>query len=165
MQGMLLPFEAVFAVHKRIVKILSVSGHLPRFSGFAKTGYSRVNTSTKPCSALAGIVHQLCPRCRLGRIFRGSIFWGFPKMYERCPVCGLHFVREQGYFLGAMYIAYGLALGMIAVLAVALWAVTPWSLTQDILLAVLLFCPTASALTLLARVVWIYLDQAVDPER
>jgi uncharacterized protein (DUF983 family) len=101
----------------------------------------------------------------MGRIFRGSIFWGFPKMHERCPICGLAFVREEGYFLGAMYISYGLALGTITVLTLALRVAANWSITKDFLLAILLFCPLAPALTLLARVLWIYLDQAVDPER
>ena len=31
-------------------------------------------------------------------------------MYERCEVCNLKFEREPGYFLGAMYISYGLGL-------------------------------------------------------
>ena len=61
-------------------------------------------------SAARGIFGQLCPRCRTGDIFRSSIFRGFPKMHECCPVCGLKFEREEGYFLGAMYISYGLAI-------------------------------------------------------
>ena len=61
-------------------------------------------------SIFAGVFHQLCPRCRIGSIFRSSIFRGYPSMRERCPVCQLKFEREQGYFLGAMYISYGLAL-------------------------------------------------------
>jgi hypothetical protein len=30
-------------------------------------------------------------------------------MHACCPVCGLHFEREEGYFLGAMYISYGMS--------------------------------------------------------
>lgn len=37
-------------------------------------------------------------------------------MNDRCPTCGLHFNREPGYFLGAMYISYGLGLAVIGVL-------------------------------------------------
>src|SRR5437764_919989 len=68
---------------------------------------------------LADILHQRCPRCRTGKIFRGSAFLGFPKMNERCPVCQLRFEREAGYFLGAMYVSYGLALDVISMLATA----------------------------------------------
>ena len=38
-------------------------------------------------------------------------------MSLRCSVCGLKFQREEGYFLGAMYISFGLALVIIALIA------------------------------------------------
>jgi uncharacterized protein (DUF983 family) len=116
-------------------------------------------------TALMSILKQRCPRCRAGRIFRGSIFRGFPKMFERCEVCDLKFEREAGYFLGAMYISYGLALVTIAIIATLLWSVTSWSIVKDIAWAAILFLPFAPSLTLFARVLWIYLDQTVDPER
>jgi len=85
-------------------------------------------------------------------------------MLERCPNCDLKFEREQGYFLGAMYISYGLALITIVVLALLLWASTSWSLQRITLLAILLFLPLAPSLTLFSRVLWMYLDRAIDPE-
>lgn len=84
-------------------------------------------------------------------------------MHARCPVCDLKFEREQGYFLGAMYISYGLALVTIAVLTGLLRAFTSWIWTRDITIALLLFLPLAPLLTLFARVLWIYLDQSIDP--
>jgi uncharacterized protein (DUF983 family) len=85
-------------------------------------------------------------------------------MYERCPVCELKFEREAGYFLGAMYISYILGVVCIAVFALLLWLITKLSLLKVVLLAMLLFLPLAIPLTLLARVLWIYVDQAIDPE-
>ena len=76
-------------------------------------------------SAARGMVCQLCPRCREGKIFRRSGFL-LPGMHERCPACGLKFEREEGYFLGAMYIGYGLALAAISLLALLLWASMRW---------------------------------------
>ena len=114
-------------------------------------------------STLASILQQRCPRCRTGRIFRYSIFRGFPKMHESCPRCGLKFEREEGYFLGAMYISYGLALATIVLMAAALWALTGWWITKDAVWAMVLFVPIAPTLTLFSRVLWIYLDQSLDP--
>jgi Protein of unknown function (DUF983) len=85
-------------------------------------------------------------------------------MRECCPNCGLKFEREQGYFLGAMYISYGLALLTIVVIGLLLWAFTSWSPQRITLWSILLFLPLAPALTLFARVLWIYLDRAIDPE-
>jgi hypothetical protein len=85
-------------------------------------------------------------------------------MYERCPVCDLKFEREEGYFLGAMYISYGLALVIIAFTAVLLWVATGWWITKDTVWAVVLFLPLAPAVSLFSRVLWIYLDRSIDPE-
>jgi len=85
-------------------------------------------------------------------------------MHESCPNCGLKFEREQGYFLGAMYISYGLALVAIVALCLFLWALTSWSLQKIVVWGILLFLPLAPSLALFSRVLWIYLDRAIDPE-
>jgi uncharacterized protein (DUF983 family) len=115
-------------------------------------------------STVSAILHQLCPKCREGRMFQGSIIAGFPRMRERCPVCGLKFEREQGYFLGAMYISYALALITILVFAFGIWMATRWSIQRVTIWAIILFLPVAPALTLFSRVLWMYLDWAIDPD-
>ena len=85
-------------------------------------------------------------------------------MHERCAVCDLKFEREAGYFLGAMYISYALALLTIGLLSLTLWILTGFSLLKIVIAAMILFLPLALPLTLLARVLWIYIDQAIDPE-
>ena len=46
-------------------------------------------------------LHLRCPRCGVGPLFRG-----FFSMYPDCPSCDLKYEREQGYFVGAIYINY-----------------------------------------------------------
>jgi uncharacterized protein (DUF983 family) len=121
--------------------------------------------TAKKFSTLGSIVRQRCPRSRMGSIFRYSIFRGFPKMHERCPVCDLRFDREPGYFLGAMYVSYGLGIAFVAIIAGLLWYVTGWWITKDTIWAVVIFLPLAPTITLFARVLWIYLDQTIDPDR
>jgi uncharacterized protein (DUF983 family) len=116
-------------------------------------------------STFNDILHQRCPRCRVGKIFHHSIFLGFPKMQEECSVCHLRYEREPGYFLGAMYISYGLGLPVVALFAFLIWAATGWWITKDVIWAVVLFLPLAPAITFLSRVLWIYLDQKFDPAR
>ena len=108
---------------------------------------------------------DLSPDLSSGTIFRYSIFRGFPKMHERCPVCDLKFAREAGYFLGAMYISYGIALVTITLIAALLWRITGWWITKDTVWAVVLFLPLAPTIALFSRVLWIYLDQTIDPEQ
>jgi uncharacterized protein (DUF983 family) len=115
-------------------------------------------------SAWQGILLVLCPRCRTGKIFRRSV-WLFPPMHERCPFCDLKFEREPGYFLGAMYIGYGLGIITIAVLAALVWELLKWPLVKSAVAGIVLFLPLAPVLTWMARVLWIYMDQAIDPDR
>lgn len=42
-----------------------------------------------------------CPRCGGGRLFDG-----FFRMFPECDLCHLRFEREQGFFVGAIYINY-----------------------------------------------------------
>lgn len=86
-------------------------------------------------------------------------------MHEYCSVCGLKFEREEGYFLGAMYISYALAIAAISLLAAVLWSLLRWSLPKIVIVSVLVFLPLAPLLAFIARVLWIYLDQAIDPDK
>ena len=85
-------------------------------------------------------------------------------MHKRCPECGLKFEREAGYFLGAMYFSYALAMAAISLLALVVWALTRWDLPKDVAAGFLLFLPAVPLVTFFSRVLWIYFDQSIDPD-
>jgi uncharacterized protein (DUF983 family) len=101
-----------------------------------------------------------CPRCREGRVFRS--LWS---MHERCPACGLLFLRETGYFTGAMYFSYGIGIPIIAAFTGIIYLIAPgWELWQDILLAWVFFLPLVPWVFRISRVLWIHMDRYFDPE-
>ena len=57
------------------------------------------------------VLRLKCPNCGKGDVFKKSkdAFKLFPEMIETCENCHHHYDREPGYFLGAMYASYGLA--------------------------------------------------------
>ena len=114
---------------------------------------------------LRGILQQLCPRCRIGEIYSTAFFHLPARMHERCDVCGLKFEREEGYFLGAMQVDYGLGVAGVSLLALVIWLLTRWSFSKTVIAALVVFLPLVPALTRLGRIVWIWFDQSVDPER
>jgi len=67
---------------------------------------------------VAQIARLKCPNCGKAKVFYPNKvpFFGIPKMRETCEACGYRFDREPGYFLGAMYVSYGLAVfeGIVA---------------------------------------------------
>lgn len=45
-----------------------------------------------------------CPQCGKGTV-RGGLF----KTLKQCPVCGMHYEKESGFFAGAIYPLYGMS--------------------------------------------------------
>jgi uncharacterized protein (DUF983 family) len=62
------------------------------------------------------------------------LFAGFFSMHAQCEHCALTFEREQGYFVGAIYVNYA-ATTLIAITGfLALDYFASWSLSQQLLL-------------------------------
>ena len=110
-------------------------------------------------SLLTAILRLRCPKCREGHVFDSK---GRPN--PRCPICDISFDREEGYFLGAMYFSYFLAVGFLVVCYITGCFLLPsWSREWVAGLAVLLFIPFAPLITRYARVLWIYYDRWAWP--
>lgn len=50
-----------------------------------------------------------CPNCEKANIFQGKFLFGYHKMHPNCTKCNQNFVMEPGFFYGAMYVSYVLA--------------------------------------------------------
>ena len=107
---------------------------------------------------LRGILDLRCPRCRRGRLFTGIL-----NMPERCLTCGLIYEREHGYFVGAMGISYGLAVGLVGVLFFGVLAITHGPLEWVLLVSSIAFLPLAPLCLRYSRALWMYLDRRIDP--
>src|SRR5436190_21346581 len=114
-------------------------------------------------SRLTAMILQRCPRCFSGKVFRG--LW---TMNETCPVCGLRFEREEGYFTGAMYISYTISLVMMFGIFIVLWLLLP----SGSLFAVGMLCLATAAIYLplvpvvfrYSRVLYMHMDRKLDPD-
>ena len=110
-------------------------------------------------SRLRATLALRCPRCLEGKVWRS-----FLTMYERCPVCGLVFEREPGYFTGAMVVSYALAVPTFGLIVITLL----W-LGVDTLVALvgggLFYLFLAPFILRYSRVIWLQFDWLVDPVR
>jgi uncharacterized protein (DUF983 family) len=110
-------------------------------------------------NSLWAIVRQRCPRCRKGRMFRGTF-----EMNDSCPVCGLLFQREEGYFLGAMYISYPMAVAILAPSYLFFsWLLPRWDSVLIVLLAAVPYVPLMPAVFRYSRVLWVHFDRWISP--
>ena len=57
-------------------------------------------------SGFMAFAKSKCPRCRSGKFFTNPFYslGNFLKFHPICPVCGLKFEKETGFFWSAMYI-------------------------------------------------------------
>jgi uncharacterized protein (DUF983 family) len=67
--------------------------------------------------ALSRAIRLRCPRCGETPLFRGWF-----RMADSCALCGLRFERAQGYFVGAIYVNYGVTVILAVGGFFLLWA-------------------------------------------
>jgi uncharacterized protein (DUF983 family) len=104
---------------------------------------------------LAAVVRLRCPRCLQGKVFRGAF-----AMNDPCPVCGLIFEREEGYFLGAMYVSYLLASAFfLSAYFVGDWLFPDVNAFLLVLGITVLYLPLAPAVFRYSRVIWMYFER------
>jgi len=104
---------------------------------------------------------QRCPCCCEGSIYERGL-----KINDRCPVCHVHFEREPGYYLGAMYISYALAIAFLLTgLLIGHLLFPDIDLGWMVLICAGCFLPFVPLVTRYSRVIWIFFDRWVWPTR
>lgn len=101
-----------------------------------------------------------CPRCSAGALYRRPF-----SMNSHCSRCGLKFEREQGYFVGAIYINYAATVAIAVPGFFILDAFTHMTIHQQLAIWV----PFAVVFPLLffhhSRSLWLVLDQLFNPTK
>ena len=99
-----------------------------------------------------------CPLCGKGKLFRGWF-----KMHETCSSCGIRYEPEPGFFLGSIYVNYGLTalVPSIAYPILLLNRVVPDSVLQISCLAFVVIFPIL--FFPYSRSLWLGFDQRWDP--
>ncbi len=104
-----------------------------------------------------------CPRCGERKVWAAAF-----ALLERCPRCGLLFAREEGFWLGAYVINFGIGEGLVGVILMVFLfvkvnnpdvAIAPW-LVGGVTLGVLM--PVAFFRS--SRTIWAAIDLAMNPE-
>jgi len=101
-----------------------------------------------------------CPRCGVGSLYAKPF-----RMRSNCRQCDLQFEREQGYFVGAIYINYAATIGIAVPGFFLLDAFTAMTINQQLALWV----PFAIIFPLLffhhSRSLWLALDHLLNPAK
>ncbi|QRM88935.1 DUF983 domain-containing protein [Lacinutrix sp. WUR7] len=101
-----------------------------------------------------------CPNCKKGNIFnnRGSLLlFKIPKMSARCKECDFKFEREPGFFFGAMFVSYALAVAQMIASLIVFWYFIDLSPLRVFLIITLIALLLGAVNYRVSRSIWIYL--------
>lgn len=104
-----------------------------------------------------------CPRCGAG-----GLFTRWFTMAERCPRCGMRFEREEGFFLGAYVVNFGVTEGLLVLLLMTYVLVQANAADGLPVLPVVLVTAGAAVLMPLAfyplsRTIWVAVELVMRP--
>lgn len=98
------------------------------------------------------LLKRRCPRCSEGALFRGWF-----QMNDTCPKCKMNFEREEGYYTGAMFINWFLAIFIIGPVWIGMiFAGYPFGLILGT--TVFLLILSIPVFFQYSRVIWLYID-------
>jgi uncharacterized protein (DUF983 family) len=99
---------------------------------------------------------------RCSHCLRGPVYEGVFQMYERCPVCGIQYEREHGFFLMAIVFGYFFYLAVLMPLSIWLYRMRVPMLSFVIVITVVSIVLIPPVFHY-ARVIWLHIDEVLDP--
>jgi len=109
-------------------------------------------------SKLYSIFTGKCPKCHKGKLFLNDNpykFRNWDKMHSDCSHCGLHYELEPGFFQGAMYVSYGLGVGLGVAIFFAFLFTVGFDPLWFIIINTLMLVLTAPLLFRMARAIYL----------
>lgn len=118
-------------------------------------------------SRLYSILKEKCPVCQEGDVFESKQKYNlkqFDKMHTNCSHCGHKYEKENGFWYGAMYVSYGLTVGLSAATFVICYLLFPHASVWTYILAIVLVLFALVPVTFrMSRMVWMNLFTHYDP--
>jgi uncharacterized protein (DUF983 family) len=111
---------------------------------------------TKIYSVLKG----KCPRCNEGDFFKYKITFNpskITKLHDNCAKCNLRYMLEPSFFYGAMYVNYGITVGLSVITFLIASLVFNLKLLQAFVAIFITLIILAPVNLRLARIVWIHM--------
>ena len=105
---------------------------------------------------LARALRLCCPRCGESALFAGPF-----TMQRSCASCGLIYEREPGYFIGAIYLNYGVTAVLALGIAWSLDLAVGLTLRQQLVVAIAVAALVPLAFFRYSRSLWLALDYLV----
>ena len=101
-----------------------------------------------------------CPKCRKGDVFNNGgniLLFRMPSMDKRCAECNFKFEKETGFFFGAMFVSYALAVAQMIVSLILFWYFIDLSPLRVFAIIAVISILLSTLNFRVSRSIWIYL--------
>ncbi|MBA2613672.1 MAG: DUF983 domain-containing protein [Bacteroidetes bacterium] len=108
-----------------------------------------------------------CPRCHEGNLFLVKNPYKLrtlDKMPKRCPVCDLDFVRETGFYYGAMMMSHALTTIIAVIIHFIVFYFWGWEILPHLVFLITIILALFPINFRIARALWINLFVIYDPK-
>ena len=115
---------------------------------------------------ISSILTCKCPKCREGDLFvnkRAYQYQNFLDVHDNCPKCNQDFQIEAGFYLGAMFVSYGLTIALTVAVFVAFVVLNIYSLVPFLITAAIVLIITTPIILRVSRSIWIAMSVKYKP--
>ena len=112
----------------------------------------------KKGTKLYRISNAKCPRCHEGEFFEYRFTYNprkITKLHDNCPKCDLKYMMEPSFFYGAMYVNYGITVGLSIATFVLSSLLLNLTLLQCFVAIIFILIVLAPFNMRLSRIIWI----------
>ena len=112
----------------------------------------------KKGTKLYSILKFKCPKCQEGDFFieKGNFkLKGVTKIHDSCANCNLKYMMEPSFFFGAMFVAYGLSVGLSILTFLITNLVFHFELLESFVAIILILIGSTPYALRLSRIIWI----------
>ncbi|WP_367890377.1 DUF983 domain-containing protein [Polaribacter cellanae] len=112
----------------------------------------------KKGTKIYSIVNGKCPRCQEGDFFKYKFTFNPSKitqLHDNCPKCNFKYMMEPSFFYGAMYVNYGITVGLSIVAFLISKLLFNLTLLQSFTAIIVALVVLAPVNLRLSRILWI----------
>lgn len=121
----------------------------------------------KKGTKLYSIFFNKCPKCHEGEFMQENNMYKLEKafkMNEYCSKCGLKYMMEPSFFYGAMYVSYGLTVGLAIITFIISTLIFNTTMLGSFIPIIAVLLISAPLTTRLSRIIWINLFVRYEPK-
>ena len=133
---------------------MKIQKNLPNYNPFGK--------GTK----IYSIIKLKCPHCQEGNLFIIQNPYNlkmFDKMPDKCPVCGEDFIRESGFYWGAMMVSHATTTVVAVVVHFTVYAFVGWETIPNVVSLIVVILVLFPIVFRSSRAIWINIFVDYDP--